>query len=329
MDAGELLKAAGRYRLSQAIYAAAALGVADQLLEGDRSPTELAAAIGADATMLRRVLRALASEGVFEENADDTFALGAVGRLLARGGGAREMVLGWSVFPPTYEAFARLADSVRSGRPAFEMVHGTDFHGYLTAHPDDARAYDEANAETSDAFDAAVAAYDFSRFTVVVDVGGGTGGLLGAILQTSPGLRGVVFDAPSVVARINDEQLAPDVRPRLGRVGGDFFRDLLPRGDAYVLSTVLRLFDDDRAIRLLRNIRAVIPDTGKVLVLDFVHPPGPLVAPYGLADLQALVAYGGKDRSASEFSDILRAAGLRLARVIGTTGVHSWVEATT
>ena len=160
----------------------------------------------------------------------------------------------------------------------------------------------------------------------MVDVGGGTGGLISAILRRNPTARGVLFDLPSVIAAIRPGQIPEDVDPRISRVAGDFFRDPIPSGNGYILATVLRLFDDDRASLLLRKIRGAMNDRGKVLVMDFVHPPGPLAPPYGLADLSAMAVYGGRDRSAAEFATLFAASGLRFTRVIDTGGVHKWVE---
>ncbi len=326
MDPAELLRTAGRYRLSQAIYAAASLGVADHLAEGDKSAEELAAPVGADAPRLRRLMRALSSEGVFRESDDGRFSLAPAGRLLVSGAGTREMILGWSVFPATWAAFGRLAESIRVGRPAFDIAHGMDFHEYLARNPAAAREYDDAMGTTVAAFDSAAASYDFSKMRTVVDVGGGDGGFLVALLMRYPETLGINVDLPAVISNIDTSRIPAVVRNRLKLVGGDFFRDLLPAGDAFVLVTVLRLFEEDRAIELLRNVRDAMHPDSEVLALDFVHPPGPLVAPYGLADLHTMAVYGGRDRSEAEFDRLFDAAGLRLTRVIETGDIHSWVE---
>lgn len=327
MTPSELRVAAGRYRLSQAIYAAAELGIADHLQEGERSAEELASAVGADPDRLRRLLRALASEGVFTESGDGKFGLTDAGRLLTSGGGARDMILGWTLLPASYAAFGSLAEAVRTGGYAFEMANSLGFHEYLAAHPDASRAYDLANAETTEAFEMAAATYDFSGMETIVDVGGGTGGFLAAILRQTPGASGVLFDLPEVVAGLDPAAIGLDAKNRLTIIAGDFFRDRLPAADAYVLATVLRLFDDDRAADLLRNIRTAMKPGGRVLAMDFVHPEGPQVSPLGLADLQAMVVYGGRDRSVSEFSRLFASAGLRFVRVIDTGDPHQWVEA--
>jgi SAM-dependent methyltransferase len=228
-----------------------------------------------------------------------------------------------------YEAFGKLADSVRTGRNAFEFAHGQDFHDYLADNQAAARAYDAATAETVEAFEDLVKTYDFGDIWTIVDIGGGTGNFLSAILRQYPGAQGILFDLPAVISGIQAGQIPDDVEGRITILAGDFFRDPIPPGDAYVLSTVLRLFDDDQATGLLKRIRGAMEDGGRVLLMDFVHPPGPLVAPYGLADLSAMAVYGGRDRSAAEFAALFDAAGLRFTRVVDTGKLHSWVEGVT
>ncbi len=327
LDPADLLKIAGQFRLSQAIYAAAVLGVADHLVGGDLSAAEVAAAVSADPKSIRRLMRALSSEGVFTEHLDGRFGLAPAGRLLVSSGGAREMLLGWTAFPPAYEAFGKLSEAVRSGDNAFELAHGKGFHRYLADDPAAARAYDAANAETAEAFERGAASYDFGAIKTVVDVGGGTGGFLSAILRRHPTAVGVLFDLPEVISGIGPDRFPKEVGGRITCVAGDFFTDPIPSGDAYVLATVLRLFDDNSASQLLGNVRRAMNIGARVLVMDFIHPPGPLVAPYGLADLSAMVVYGGRDRSASEFAELLAGSGLRFTRVIDTGEVHKWVEA--
>jgi hypothetical protein len=160
----------------------------------------------------------------------------------------------------------------------------------------------------------------------VVDIGGGGGGFLVALLMRYPETIGINFDLPEVISNIDTSRIPAVVRNRFKLVGGDFFKDELPEGDAFVLCTVLRLFEDDRAVELLGKVRDAMHPHCKVLALDFVHPAGPLVAPYGLADLHAMAVYGGRDRSEAEFGQLFAAAGLRLTRVIETGDIHSWVE---
>ena len=327
MDELALRRAAGAYRLSQAIYAMADFGIADHLLDGPRSATDLARRIGASEPHLRRLLRALASEGVLSEGEDGQFSLGEAAAILATGAGFREMVLGWSVLPAGYEAFGKLAGSVRSGQPAFELTHGSDFHAYLARNAAASAAYDAAVESTTSDFEAGAREYPFGDFELIVDVGGGGGGLMVAVLQRYERPRAIVFDLPQVIAGVRQSALPPNVAERLSFVAGDFFADPLPSGDLYVLSTVLRLFEDDRAVRLLRAIAQAMRADARVLVVDFVHPPGPLPPPYGLADLQAMVVYGGRDRSEAEFAALFQRAGLQLRRTMPSEPPFSLLEA--
>lgn len=315
LDVDGLRRAAGAYRLSQAIYAFAELQVADGLLDGPRTASELAASRGLHERYLYRLLRALAGEGVLERLSDDRFQLTEASRLLAGRGGFRDMVVGWSVFPPTYAAFGELANAVRTGRKPFHLAHGLDFHTYMAAHPDAAATYDDAMESTVEAFEDTLRNYDFSRFRTVIDVGGGGGAFLAALLRAHPDTVGVCVDLPQVIGNARRRGVPPDVAGRLELVGADFFADPLPVGDAYTLLTVLRLFDDGEATALLARIRQAMPDTAVVVVEDFWLPEGNAPTPLGLADLQALCAYGGRDRSKSEYATILRDAGLRLGRI--------------
>jgi len=323
-----LRTAASGYRLSQAISAFAQLRLADALADGPRSPAEVSAAAGGlHEPYLRRLLRALASEGLLTMNDEGRFAATETSHALASGNPVGDMIRGWAAFPPTYTAFGQLAAAVRTGRPPFELAHGSDFHTYLAAHPDDAAAYDEATASTVEAFTETVEHYDFSEFRTVVDVGGGGGGFLVPLLRAHPAMRGICFDLPSVIDRARRRGLPDDVAPRLELRAGDFFRDPLPAADAYTLLTVLRLFEDGPATELLAAIRRVMPEAARIVVEDFWLPPGIPPTPLGLADLQALCAYGGRDRTRDEYSALLDAAGLRLGTVIEQDGPFAIFDA--
>jgi SAM-dependent methyltransferase len=328
MDSNDLRRAAGGYRLSQAIRAFAELGLADALAQGPRTADELAAECGCHLPYLRRLLRALASENVLASAGTGVFALTEASRDLMSGAGLRAMVLGWSVFHPTYAAFAHLGHAVRTGRPPFEIAHGTDFHKYLAAHTEDGALYDEAMESTIEAFEDTVSHYDFSRFHTVVDVGGGGGGFLVALLRAHRQAHGICFDLPGVVANAERRGVPADVADRLEMRAGDFFADPLPTGDAFTLLTVLRLFEDEVAIRLLRAIARVLPPHGVVVVEDFWLPEGVPPSPLGLSDLQALCAYGGRDRTRAEYELLLDAARLRMGGVVDLEGPFAIFEAT-
>ncbi|MFY9615117.1 MAG: methyltransferase, partial [Candidatus Dormiibacterota bacterium] len=178
----------------------AALRIPDQMEAGPQTAAELASATGAHPDRLRRLLRALAAEGVFEEDEKGRFAQTDFSRQLTGDSEERLMILGWRMLPETYGAFADLLHAVRTGETAFDHVYGAPFQGYLLEHPDAGSAYETAMESTTDAFDEVVDAYDFSGLAHVADVGGGQGAFLVSLLRRHPEMRGTLFDQPGVVA---------------------------------------------------------------------------------------------------------------------------------
>jgi hypothetical protein len=328
LDPTALLALASGYRLSQLIYACTALGLPDLLAAGPVSAEEAAAAIGADADAVARLLRAAASEGVVS-HADGRFRLNPFSEQLCRDGegSLQSMVLGWSALRPSYLAFGHLDEAVRRGRSGIDLAFGERFHEYLTSHPDEASAYVSAMESTIDGFALAAAALDFSAFTKIVDVGGGQGTFLVAIRRRHPSVQGVLFDRPEVVAGAPERLFAYPEGADIEIVGGDMFEDVPADADAYLFSTVLRCFDDGDCERVLRRCAARMRPGGCVLALEMVMPNGIPPSPRGLADLQALVVYGGKDRTDSEWTALLGRAGFGEPRFIAADGPYSFVQA--
>jgi len=323
----DLGRAAGAYRLAQAIHTAAALRVADHLVSGTRTAAELAAAAGAAVDPLQRLMDALAGEGVFDQSDDGHYSLNDVSRQLVSGQGLGAMILGWIGLPTRYRAYGRLTDAVRGAGNAMRLEFGTGFHEHLAATPEEGEAYDAAMESTVESFESAVASYDFDGIVHVVDIGGGGGSLDVCLLRRYPQLTATVMDLPGVIAAARRRGVPADVASRLELVNGDFFTDAIPAADAYVFSTVLRMLDDDGAVRLLSRVRASMPGHARVLALDFLHPAGPLPSPLGLADLDTMVVYGGRDRDVAEFSSVLERSGLRLHATAAADFPFSWIDA--
>lgn len=315
----------------RAIYAAASLGIADHLADGPRSVAELAAATGADARSLYRLLRALASVGVFRERRDGQFALTLLAATLRRAapGSIRDFVLFHGSTELQWLPWGELPHSVRTGRSAFERVHSRPLFEHLAQHPDEARVFAAAMAWLTGQFAAALlAAYDFAPLPRVVDVGGGNGRLLTAILQAHPTLRGTLFDRPSVVDRAHALLKARGVAERCAVVGGDFFAAVPEGGDAYLLKNVVHDWDDERALVILTNCRRALGEGGRLLLMESVIPPGNGPSLGKLLDLDMLVTTsGGRERTAAEFRLLLAAAGFRLTRIIATAAPLSVIEA--
>lgn len=323
-----LLQMMTGYWVSRAIYVAAKLGIADLLAAGPVNVQELAAATQSHEPSLYRVLRALASVGMFSEVAPRIFALTPMAALLRTETPDSMRALAIMYAEEQYRAWEDVLHSVRTGQPAFGHTFGTSYFEYFTTHPEASNVFNAAMIGwTNQMSDAVIAAYDFSGFSTIVDVGGGHGALLAAILKQHPSARGILFDLPHVVASAEPFLHAAGVAERCASVGGDFFADMLPGGDVYLLAQILHDWDDERSVAILRRVRQAMPDNNKLLVVELVLPDGnePFLGKW--LDLHMMVLLGGRERTAAEYGALLRAAGFELARVVPTTAGASIVEA--
>lgn len=314
---------------SAAVSAAAELGVADALADGPQRAGDLAEAVHAHPRTLFRLLRACTELGLFERSDDDRFSLTETGQAL-RSDSTMSMrnFARWVGLPADRHTWSGLADSVRSGTSAFAAVHGETVWDFLRDQSRTAQIFNDAMTEASRQLIApVVAAYDFGQHECIVDVAGGQGALLAAILSNNPRSRGVLYDLPEVVENAATALDHAGVADRVDVTGGDIFADLPAGADAYLLSNVIHDWDDEHSRRILRRCREAVPAHGKVLLVEAVMPDGtgqnPTVA---LMDLNMLVLCDGAQRTQSEFDDLLSAAGLRLARVV-PAGLHSVVVA--
>jgi hypothetical protein len=318
--------AIGHY-VSRALYLAAKLGIADLLRDGPRDAGSLAAAVGAEPSALRRVLRLLASLGVFAEDDDGRFALAPLGEQLREDvpGSSRAMVMLFAGIG-IQDDWRELEYVVRTGQPAFRK-RSSEGDAFTHMTPEAAAVFDEAMATFAPQTAAAVAAsYDFSPFGTLADVGGGNGALLIGILQATPGLRGILFDQPHVVADARARLAEAGLAERCQVVGGSFFESVPAGADAYLLKHVIHDWDDERAATILTRCRAVMPADGRVLIVEGVYPAriDHSLQSRGAAanDVNMLVCTGGKQRSEAEFATLFATAGLRLVRIVPTpTGI--------
>ena len=285
------------YQLAQVLWVAAELGVADLLADGPRSSDALAARLGVHAGALGRVLRALAGCGVFAADEDGTFRLNRLAEPLRRDvpGSVREAIIGWCQ-PYVWRSWGGLLESVRTGEPAFARLHGMPLWEYLGQQPDLAANFDAALG-SSVRHAALVAAYDFSALTRLVDVGGGNGQLLAAILQAYPSLHGVLFDQPRVVPEATAVLAEAGVAARCEVVGGDFFAAVPGGADGYLLSAVLGDWDDARAGRILANCRRAMGADARLLISCPLIGDRVESALAKLSDVMHLVVTGGGGRT--------------------------------
>lgn len=314
---------------ARAVYAAAELGLADLLADGARGADELAAATSTHEPSLYRLLRALAACGLFTEVSPHCFAATDLGKALRTGapGAARATILTiagrWQ-----WKAWDHVLDALRTGESGVTAAFGTGLFDFLAQHPEDSARFNEAMVGMHGGLGPAVAAaYDFSRFGTLVDVGGGKGALIAALLRANPALRGVLFDLPETGPAARQYLSATDLSSRCDVVEGDFFREVPAGHDAYVLAHVLHDWTDEQSIAILRNCRAAAgPDT-RLLILEAVLPEGDTPHHGKLMDLLMLTVTGGMERTEAQFAGLLRASAFRLVRVCPTATHQSIVEA--
>jgi hypothetical protein len=309
-----LMRLVNGYQVSQAIHVAATLGIADLLAAGARTSDDLAEEAGADAGSLHRLLRALASVGVLLEDDDRRFSLTAVGERLRTD--VPGSLHGWAAFigrPYYWQAWAGLLHSVQTGENAFRHVHGQDVWSYRAERPEESAIFDGAMRARTRASNAAlVAAFDFSRFATLVDVGGGNGSLLADVLASHPSLQGVVFDQPHVVAGAAPVLEAAGVAERCRIESGSFFEAVPAGGDAYLLKWIIHDWEDEQAIAILQVIRVAMADGARLLVVERHLGPPNEEAQSKFSDLNMLVGPGGRERTQDEYAALFESAGFRL-----------------
>ena len=323
--------AIGHY-LSRALHVIAKLGVADLLSDGARGVEELAKATETHPPSLRRVMRLLASVGVFEEKENGGFALTALGECLRADvpGSSRAMVLLFAGIG-IQDSWKDLEWCVRTGEPAYRKRGAADAFAEMAKDPAQAANFDAAMADFTKMTAVAVAAaYDFTPLRTLVDVGGGNGALLLGILKAYAHLQGVVADRADVVERAKKEIAASGLGARCRAVAIDFFREVPGGADAYVLKHVIHDWDDERARTILANCRRVVPPNGRLLLVEGVYPPridgSPESRGAAANDVNMLVSTGGRQRSEAEFRSLYSAAGFRLTRIVPTPARASVIE---
>jgi len=302
--------------VTQAVYAAAKLGIADLLKAGPKDADELAKATGAHAPSLYRILRALASVGVFSEDAQKRFSSTPVGECLQAG-----KMKEFAVFmgePWHWRVYEETLHSVMTGKQAFDKVYGVPPFEWLTKNPGPAASFDAAMTSfTTSIIPAIIEAAPLQGIRTLIDVGGGHGALIRAILKANPSMNGAVYDMPSVVAGAKGPIAADKLEGRCRAEGGDFFASV-PAADAYILKHIIHDWNDERARTILRNCRKSLAPGGRVLLVEGVVPPGDAPSFDKLLDLEMLLIPGGKERTEAEFRALFESADLRLTRVIPT-----------
>lgn len=324
-----MLQMISGFWVSRTIYIAAKLGLADLIAQGPRTAEDLAAQTGTHARSLYRVLRALASLGIFKEEADGRFSQTQLSETLRSEvpGSMRwaAMVeLGQEHFP----AWGNVMHSVKTGEIAFDNLYKQDVWAYYAQTPDDAQTFNRSMSGFTQVVNQAVlAGYDFSNIGKLVDVAGGVGSLLSNVLQAHPTIRGVLFDLPHVIAEAGPFFEQAGCADRCELVSGDFFQSVPEGGDVYMMKWIIHDWDDEKSITILRNIHQAMKADGRLLLLETVVPAGNEPHWSKFLDLNMMVMTGGCERTEAEFDALLQAAGFRLQRILPTFSNVNIIEA--
>ncbi|HEX5729491.1 methyltransferase [Microbacterium sp.] len=313
-----------------AVLAAAKLGVVDVLADGPVEISELAQRTDTHAPSLQRLMRALAGFDLVQQDADGRYSITALAEELpGQAPNSLRRQASWTATQEYLRSWSGLADSVRTGQPAFERIYGQPFFGYLDAHPRLAEIFNDVmtSSNDQDEVDAIVSGHDFGRYRKVVDVGGGRGAILASILHRHPDVFGVLHDSPQVIDNtepVFDELVAAN---RATKMPSDFFKSVPSGGDAYVLKYILHDWDDAAAVKILTNCRQAMAAGASVLLVELIRPPGKQTEAVSQLDLTMLVFLHGRERSEAEYAELLDRADLQLVRTTQTAFRYSILEA--
>ncbi|MEW6125820.1 MAG: methyltransferase [Acidobacteriota bacterium] len=324
----QFLQMLSGYWVSQSLYVAARLGIADLLANGSRAVEDLAQASNSHTENLYRLLRALAGVGVFVEEENRKFGLTPLAQFLQTGVNTQRAMAIHIGETPSWNAWGDLLHTIQTGETAFAHVNGQEVFPYYAEHPESQEPFNQAMTNYSEVVKAAVLqAYDFSGFKKIVDVGGGHGSMLTAILEKHTEMQGVVFDLPPVVEGAKKRIEEAHLTNRCEAIGGDFFEAVPAGGDVYTLKTIIHDWDEQRAIKILKNLHRAMKDDGKLLLIETVIPEGNEPSFSKLCDIHMMVMTGGRERSESEYAKLFAKAGFKLTRVVSGEFLISIIEA--
>ncbi|MBK3662420.1 methyltransferase [Bradyrhizobium diazoefficiens] len=315
----ELMKLISGFQVSQVISAMAELGIADALKDETLHSDVVARRLECDPASLYRLLHALASVGLLEEQPERHFRLTPIGECLrSESPNSRSAWARYVGRPYVRQSWANLADSVRTGKSAFELLHHANLWEWRGERPEETGIFDAAMSELSRSGGNAIAsAHDFSAYKVIVDIGGGQGALLAAILAQHAGTRGILFDLPHVVVKAKELLAAANVADRCEIVGGDVFKSAPTGGDAYLIKSVLMDESDESVVSILGRCRSVMSSSAHLIVIEHLLTP-PNQPDVNYSDMTMMVMTGGRERTQKEFEALFAAARFRFERAVST-----------
>jgi SAM-dependent methyltransferase len=326
--AQQLMQLSTGYIASTVLYVAVRLRIPDRIESGTRGAAELARATGVNEDALYRVLRTLASFGIFEETAPREFSNNLASSMLRSNvpGSFYDMAL-WMTDPFHFQVYADAMHSVQTGKPAVEKTFGMPVFEYFPRHPEESEIFNNAmTAFSAVVIPAVLDVYDFSGIGTLVDIAGGHGRVLTSILQKYPAMRGVLFDLEHVLAGARPRIKELGLADRCQTVAGDFFKAVPEGGDAYIMKHIIHDWDDERALAILTNIRKAMKPGGRVILLETIVLPGNQADFGKILDLEMLLMPGGRERTEEEFRALFARAGFPEMRVIRTESPLSVIE---
>ncbi len=324
----QMLQIMSGFWISRCVYILAKLGIADLIKDESKTVDELATATASHALSLFRVLRALASIGIISQHGQNRFGATPLSDTLRSDvrGSLRAFAM-TEMGEEHYPAWGELLHSVRTGGIAFDKAFGQPVWEFFANHPDNAKIFNDAmSGMTAQANEALHAAYDFGDIKRIMDVGGGHGGLITSILQKNADMRGILFDSPQVIEGAKASIEALGISDRCELIGGDFFHTVPPGADAIILKWIIHDWNDEQSVAILKNCHRVLPDKGKLILVEAVVPATSEPHFSKFIDLNMLVMTGGRERTEAEFRKLYEDSGFELARVVPTESPFSVIE---
>jgi len=323
----QLRQMATGFVISRGIAVAAELKIADTLKDDSKTALEIAEELKLNKDSLYRFLRFLSCHGIFSENTSQQFSLTPLSEIMVSdASGSMHAYLDMLADNPPWDSVGNMLHTIKTGEPSFLHTYGEGFFDYMAKHPASNARFNAGMSSFSSPDNLSIInAYDFSRYNLVIDIGGGQGSFLASILSQYTEIDGVLYDQPEIVSE-PIEEITKKLSARCKVVSGDFFSSVPSGGDIYTLKLILHDWDDTEAIKILRNCSSVVPANGKVLVIDGVMLGGNEYDPHKQLDISMMLIFGGRERSEREFIKLFEQAGLRITQIIPTPSRLSIIE---
>jgi hypothetical protein len=311
------------------IRIAAELNIAGILKDQPRTISELASLTGSNPEYLFRIMRALTGNGIFKLKKDGRYVNSSMSKALIDGKGSLRYMIMQHLGNFNWGTFNELIHAVRTGNDAVTKVYGKGIYDYLSEHPDESELFTRSMSNLSElSIEPILSAYDFSKYGILADIGGGEGLLLSAIIHEYPGLKGILFDRKESITKAESIFIKFGVKEKIKTIPGDFFESAPDGADVYLLKNILHNWSDEDCVRILNIIKKILPDKGKILIMEMVINEDNKPSFSKLIDIQMMVFMkGGKERTRSEYETILTNAGFRINKIIPTIAPISIIEA--